>query len=114
MRLTGTLVTESGRSAGVGIYDRHTRAPPVSSDDTFAVKWLADSRRAVYFAKHGSQLVVLDTLTRQRTLVDVRLPGAATADEMFAISRDNPTIDYGASHPGGTIWKVERSRAAAR
>lgn len=105
MRLAGTLVTESGGSTGVGIYALATHATTaVSTDDAFAGKWLADSRRAVYFAKHGSQLVVLDTLTWQRTLVDVRLPGAATANETFAISGDNPTIDYDASRPGGTIW----------
>jgi Tol biopolymer transport system component len=114
-RLAGTLVTESGRSAGVGIYDLATHAATaVSTDEAFAVKWLADSRRAVYFARHGSQLVVVDTLTRQRTLVDVRLPGAATPNEMFAISPDNRTIYYGAARAEADIWIVERGRSGGR
>ena len=40
-------------------------------------------------------------------LVDVRLPGPS-ANEMFAISPDNRTIYYGATHAEADIWIVER------
>ena len=72
------------------------------------MKWLADSRRVVYFAKKGAELVVLDTVTRKRTVVDVRLPGPAVINEMFAISPDNRTIYYGAARAESDIWIVER------
>ena len=76
-------------------------------DETYAAKWLADSRRVVYFAKNGWELVVLDTVTRKRTVVDVRLPGTVR-NEMFAISPDNRTIYYGAARAEADIWIVER------
>jgi hypothetical protein len=56
------------------------------------MKWLADSRRVVYIGKNGTALVVLDTATRKRTVVDVRLPAPAITNELFAISPDNRTI----------------------
>jgi hypothetical protein len=62
----------------------------------------------VYFAKKGVELVVLDTVTRKRTIVDVRLPGPAIINEMFAISPDNRTIYYGAARAESDIWIVER------
>jgi hypothetical protein len=71
------------------------------------VKWLADSRRVVYFTKNGWELVVLDTVTRMRTIVDVRLPGPS-ANEIFAISPDNRTIYYGAARAEADIWIMER------
>ena len=47
-------------------------------------------------------------MTRQRTVVDVRLPGPATPNEMFAISPDNRTIYYGAVRAEADIWIAER------
>jgi eukaryotic-like serine/threonine-protein kinase len=108
-RLAGPLVSKSGRSSGIGTYDRAAQITTmISADEAFAVKWLADSRRIMYFTKNGSELVVLDTVTRQRTVVDVRLPGPATPNEMFAISRDNRTIYYGAMRAEADIWIAER------
>ena len=53
------------------------------------------------------ELVVVDTVTRKRTVVDVRLP-APSMNEMFAISPDNRTIYYGAARAEADIWIVER------
>jgi Tol biopolymer transport system component len=107
-RLAGPLSLKSGRYAGVGVYDlasHHTTE--LSADDTAAVKWLPDDRRLVYFAKNGTQLVVLDTVTRARTMVDVRLPGPSTAD-VFTVNADGRTIYYGAARAEADIWIVER------
>ena len=78
----------------------------ISGDESYAVQWLADGRRVVYFTA-GGQLVVVDTATRARTVVDARLPGLPATD-MFAISPDNRTIYYGAVRAEADIWIVER------
>ena len=107
-RLAGYVMSESGRPSGVGVYDLSAKTTTmVSSDETYGVKWLADSRRVMYFTKNGSELVVLDTVSRQRTVVDVRLPGPSYK-EVFAISPDNRTIYYGAARAEADIWIVER------
>jgi hypothetical protein len=80
----------------------------LSADEAYAVKWLSDSRRVVYFAKNGAELVMMDTVTRTRSVVDVRLLGPAVINEMFTISPDNRTIYYGASRAEADIWIVER------
>lgn len=91
-RLAGVLLSESGRSSGVGVYDLGAfTTTKVADEQTYGVKWLADSRRVVYFAKNGRELVVLDTVTHRRTVVDVRLPAPST-NEVFAVSPDNRTI----------------------
>ena len=88
------------------MYDIAARKTTImSSDTTFAVRWLADGRRVVYFTDKGSQLVVLDTATRARTVVDVKLPAPSTED-IFAISTDNRTIYYGATRAEADIWIV--------
>jgi hypothetical protein len=79
----------------------------ISTDESPGPRWLADSRRLVYFTKGGRELVVLDTVTRKRTVVDVRLPGPS-GNELFAISPDNRTIYYGAARAEADIWIVER------
>ena len=108
-RLAGPLVSDSGRSSGIGTYDLAAQVTTVvAADEAFAVRWLADSRRVMYFTNNGRELVVLDTVTRKRSAVDVRLPGPATSNEMFAISPDNRTIYYGASRVEADIWIVER------
>ena len=107
-RLSGIVNGLSGRPAGVAIYDFGTRTTTkLSSDEAFHVEWLADSRRIVYFAKNGSELVVLDTVTRSRTAVPVRLPWPAS-EEAIAITPDNRTIYYGAMRSEADIWIVER------
>ena len=85
---------------------RLNRDVAISGDESYAVQWLADGRRVVYFTA-GGQLVVVDTATRARTVVDVRLPGLPATD-MFAISPDNRTIYYGAVRAEADIWIVER------
>lgn len=49
----------------------------------------------------------MDTLTKARTVIDVRLPAPAV-DDFFAISPDNKTIYYGAARTEADIWIVER------
>jgi eukaryotic-like serine/threonine-protein kinase len=107
-RLVGDLLLKGSRSVGVGVYDlaSHTTVE-VSTDGPWWVNWLNDGRRVVYFTKAGWQLIVLDTITHARTVVDVRLPGASL-DDVFAISRDNKTIYYGAVRAEADIWIMER------
>ena len=69
---SSAATTNSGLPSGVGLYDFATKMTTEISDGrTDAVKWLADSRRVVYFANHGSELVVQDTITRKRTVQEV-------------------------------------------
>jgi Tol biopolymer transport system component len=107
-RIAGVLMPYSGRPSGIGVYDlaAHTTTA-LSDDEAYAVKWLADNRHVVYFTKKGSELVVLDSITRERRVVDVRLPGPSR-DELFTISSDNRTIYYGAVRSEADIWIVER------
>jgi serine/threonine protein kinase len=108
-RLAGILISDSGRPSGIGTYDLAAHSTTMlSADEAYAVKWLSDGRRVVYFAKNGAELVMLDTATRTRSVIDVRLPGPAVINEMFAISPDNRTIYYGAARAEADIWIVER------
>ena len=107
-RLAGFLITDSGRPTGVAVHSLSTHVTTAMSDDeTYAVKWLADSRRVVYFTKRGRELVVLDTSTGTRSVVDTALPAPSITD-VFAISPDNRTIYYGAARAESDIWIVER------
>jgi hypothetical protein len=107
-RLAGPISADSGRSAGVGIYDLRAHAATVLiADETYGVRWLADSRRVMYFTKQGTELVVVDVASRQRTVINVRLPWPSTRD-VFAISPDNRAIYYGAVHAEADIWIAER------
>jgi Tol biopolymer transport system component len=108
VRMAGRLMSDSGRTSGVAVYDlRAHTTTMISADETIAAKWLSDSRRVVYFTKNGRELVVADTVTRKRTVVDVRLPDPS-ANEMFAISPDDRTIYYGAARSEADIWIMER------
>ena len=80
----------------------------LTADEAYAAMWLADNCRVVYFAKAGTELVTLDTLTRKPSVVDVRLPGPLVINEMFAISPDNRTIYYDALRAEADIWIAER------
>jgi Tol biopolymer transport system component len=107
-RIVGYFQSPTGRSNGVGVYDLKSRTTTILSQDLcFGVRWLADSRRVVYFTSGGTELVLIDTVTRARSVVDVRLPAPAT-DDVFAISPDNKTIYYGAARAEADIWIVER------
>jgi Tol biopolymer transport system component/serine/threonine protein kinase len=107
-RLTGSLTSPSGTPSGVGVYDFATKtATKVSADTTYGVVWLADSRRVVYFTNGGWQLVVVDTVTKARTVVSLRLPAPSTID-VFTISPDNRHIYYGGARAEADIWLLER------
>ncbi len=108
-RLAGYLNSNSGsgRQIGVAVYDVPTHTlTQLSGDDAAAVRWL-DDRRLVYFADAGTRLIVLDTVTRARTVVNVQLPGPSI-EEVFVISPDRKTIYYGAVRAESDIWIVER------
>jgi len=106
--LAGALGSASGRSVGVGIYDLATKTTTrISADETYAVRWLPDSRRIVLFTGGGSELVVVDTVTKARTPLKVNLPAPSIPD-MFALSRDGRFIYYGASRSEADIWIAER------
>ena len=62
---------------------------------------------AAHLTDHGWVLAIVDTVTRKRTVVEVRLPGPSQ-NEMFAISPDDRTIYYGAAQAEADIWIVER------
>ena len=110
LRLAGILQGGTGRTTGVAVYDlrAHTIAT-ITDDDTFAVRWLPDNRRLVYFTANRPELVVVDIVTRQRTIVDVRLP-APSIDDLFAVSRDGRMIYYGAARAEADIWIAERKK----
>ena len=105
-RLAGGFNSPSGRPAGAGVYDLSKKTATIlSTDETYGVVWLADGRHIAYLTR--DKLVAVDTLTRKRTVVDVRLPGLSI-DDVFAISPDARTIYYGAVRAEADIWIVER------
>jgi Tol biopolymer transport system component len=107
-RLAGPLASKSGRYAGVGVYDLATqKTTELSGDETGGVNWLPDNRRVAYFTKDGAELVVLDTMTRARSVVELHLPGPSIS-EVFALSQDGRMIYYGATRAEADIWIVER------
>ena len=109
-RMTGYLVTDSGRPSGVGVYDVAAgKTSLITTDIAYAVKWLSDDRRVIYFTGNGRELVVVDTVSGKRTAIDVRLPGPSI-DDLFAITPDSRTIYYGASRAEADIWIVERKQ----
>jgi len=108
-RLCGPLVSPSGRAYGIAVYDLQSHvATTIATDEAFGVRWLPDKRHVVYFtAGQHAELVVVDSVTRQRSIVPVQLPGPPTTD-IFSISRDGRTIYYGAVHEEADIWIAER------
>mgnify|MGYP006175636947 CR=1 FL=1 len=79
----------------------------LTADATYGVQWLPDSRRVVYFANGGWDLVVADAITGARTPVALRLPAPQTID-IFAISPDGRHIYYGGIRAEADIWVLER------
>jgi Tol biopolymer transport system component len=108
-RVCGPLISASGRAAAVGVYDlKAQRSTAIATGEAFGVRWLPDSRRVIYFTTgNRPELVVVDSLTHQRSVVPVRLPGRPTND-VFSLSPDGRTIYYGAIHAEADIWIVER------
>ena len=107
-RIAGTLDSPSGAPTGVAVYDVAAKTTTkVSGDPSYAVHWMADGRRVIYFTNGGWQLVVVDTVTKTRTVVPLRLPAPSTID-MFAISPDNRHVYYGGARAEADIWILER------
>ena len=65
------------------------------------------TQRLVYFAHNGTQLVLLDSASKQRTVIPVQLPGPSISD-VFAISRDGRSIYYGAVRAQSDIWLAQK------
>ena len=106
-RLAGVLMSTTGRPTGVGVHDFRTDTTSrVADDPTYGAAWLADDRRLAYFANDLRDLVVTDTVTGRRTVIDVALPGPAI-NEPIAVSPDGRTIYYGAIRSQSDIWIVE-------
>jgi Tol biopolymer transport system component len=113
-RLAGFVVADSGRPAGVVVYDVGKRKTTlVSTDQAYAVNWLDGERLVIYFTRNGQDLVVVDPATGKRTRLDVRLP-APSLDDLFALAPDGRTIYYGAARAEADIWIIERTPAASR
>jgi eukaryotic-like serine/threonine-protein kinase len=107
-KLAGANQSRAGRVTGVAIYDLRDHSSTVAvSDEAYGPRFLPDGRRLVYFVEGTSELVVFDTVTRQRTVVPIRLPGRPTND-VFALSADGRTIIYGAARAESDIWIAER------
>jgi Tol biopolymer transport system component len=106
-RLAGVLMSRTGRPNGVGVHDFRTNATTrVADDPAYAAAWLAGDRHLAYFTNDLRDLVVTDTVTGRRTVIDVRLPGPAI-NEPIAVSPDGRTIYYGAVRSESDIWIVE-------
>jgi len=108
-KLAGIVGAQSGQYIGVAVYDLGTHTMTLVSSDMNppCVRWLPDSRHVMYFANSGSQLMLVDTVTKERKVIDVDLPGPST-DDLMSISRDGRTIYYGASRSQSDIWIAER------
>ena len=107
-RIAGLLSSPSGGPTGVVVYDVAAKTmTKVSADPAYAVLWMADNRRVIYFTNGGWQLVVVDTITKTRTVLPLRLPAPSTID-IFALSRDNRHVYYGGARAEADIWILER------
>jgi Tol biopolymer transport system component len=106
-RLAGVLMSPTGRPTGIGVHDFRTHTTSrVADDPAYGAAWLAGHRRLAYFTNDLRDLVVTDTVTRHRTVIDVALPGPAI-NEPIAVSPDGRTIYYGAMRSQSDIWIVE-------
>jgi Tol biopolymer transport system component len=69
---------------------------------------MPDNRRVVYFTTNNpSELVIVDSVTRQRSVVSASLPAPATND-VFSMSPDGRTIYYGSAREEADIWIAQR------
>ena len=105
--LAGYLRATSGAPSGVGVYDVTSAALRVAgAEATMHVRWLADSRRVVYFTNGGTTLVVLDTTTGRSVRSSDPLPLPAFALR-FALARDGRHVYYGGIRSESDIWMRE-------
>ena len=105
-KLAGPVMS-GGQLVGVAVYELGSKtARMVTDDNPSSVRWIGDSRRLIYFLPSG-ELVLLDTESSRRTVVDVQLP-ASSSLELFAVAPDGRTIYYGAKRSEADIWIVER------
>jgi Tol biopolymer transport system component/predicted Ser/Thr protein kinase len=104
-RLAGAFGGTGGNVRGVAVYDLAAHAARKVSDDEAAPRWLGDSRRLLYLTERDG-LVLLDTVSLARTVIDVRLPLASVG--AFALSKDNRTIIYGGVRAESDIWIVDK------
>ena len=110
--LTGSIIRTSGRSSGVVVYDVAGKSVrKVSDDSSDRVLWLPDNRRVIYMTP-GHALVVVDTVSGARTVVDSRLPPAAPFS--FAMAPDGRTLYLGVERSESDIWIVERGQSDKR
>jgi len=106
-KLVGPVASTSGRVTGVAVYDLRDQSGALVADDaTYGPRFLPDSRRLLYLTE-ASELVVLDTVTRQRTVVPIRL-SARPVTEGFALSADGRAIIYGGIRAESDIWIAEK------
>jgi len=108
-QLAGCLLQPNGIYTGLAVYTLATHTLTPLSDDSCdaAARWLPDNRHILAFTGGGDGLTMVDAVTKQRTRIDVRLPGRAI-DEVFTVSRDGRTIYYGATRAEADIWIAER------
>ena len=108
-QLAGGLSLPNGSPAGVAVYDLGSSALRVVARDRVltTIRWLPDSRHVVYFDRDGGELVVLDTSSGRREVVDVRLPLRPDMS-FFAVARDGRSIYFGGNRTEADIWIVER------
>jgi len=105
--LTGSITRMSGRPAGVVVYDLASKSVrKVNDDATDWVRWLADNQRVLYATLAG-EVVVVDTVSGARTVVDKQ---PAFARFGFALAPDGRTIYFGAERSESDIWIVERPK----
>lgn len=103
--LTGTLIRPSGRSAGVVTYDlASSTLRKLNSDSAEWVRWLPGDRRIIYMTTEGD-VVVVDTATNVRTVVN-RL--ARNAVFSFAMAPDGRMLYFGIQRSESDVWIVER------
>src|SRR5436309_5630333 len=103
-------VFEGGACPSSPVFFLMIRRPPRST--LFPYTTLFRSR-LVYFTGAGSQLVLFDTVSRQRTLVEVPLPGPSI-DDVFAIAPDGRTIYYGSVRAEAEDRKSTRLNSKSR
>jgi len=108
-KLAGSLMSRSGRYVAVGTYALSTHTMTVVSEDPDAlgVVWLPDNRHILYFTNAGTALILVDTVTLERRVVSVQLPGPVYMD-VFGISRDGRTIYCGVGRAQSDIWVAQK------
>ena len=103
--LTGSVIRPSGRIAGVVTYDlASSTLRKVNSDSAEWVRWLPDNRRIIYMTTAGD-VVVVDTGTNVRTVVNNLARNAVFS---FALAPDGRTLYFGIQRSESDVWIVEK------